>query len=318
MSPNGVIPYLILKESRHAACNCLFLSSSRRSPTTGAGWARLATASETGILEFPSGGPKKLWSVPINGGYSGPAVVGNKVYITDYESKDARPGNNPAVASKREGKERLLCLDAASGKEIWNYEYDCPYAVSYSSGPRCTPTIHEGKIYNLGSMGDHASSTPRKARSSGRRTSEGLQREDADLGFHGPSAHLQGHGCVSLAATTLVAFNKDTGKGSLEIADNAGLPAMLAIVPDADQAGGAADRHLAAKGHKRQSRRRQTPGTSNSRPMPACRLVPRQHGDYLFVGGIGFLRRLPEARQDEAGGPEVWRGDRIKKNGVYP
>ena len=39
---------------------------------------------ETGIVEkFPAGGPKKLWSVPVGGGYAGPAVAGGKVYVAD-------------------------------------------------------------------------------------------------------------------------------------------------------------------------------------------------------------------------------------------
>ncbi len=39
---------------------------------------------ETGILEkFPPGGPKVLWRAPIGMGYAGPAVVGNRVYVTD-------------------------------------------------------------------------------------------------------------------------------------------------------------------------------------------------------------------------------------------
>ena len=79
---------------------------------------------ETGILEkFPSGGPKKLWSAPINGGYSGPAVAEGKVYVTDYEPSEGERGNNPGMRSKRQGKERVLCLDAASGKQLWKHEY---------------------------------------------------------------------------------------------------------------------------------------------------------------------------------------------------
>ncbi|MCI0703337.1 MAG: PQQ-binding-like beta-propeller repeat protein, partial [Planctomycetia bacterium] len=39
---------------------------------------------EAGILEkFPKGGPKVLWKAPVAGGYSGPAVVGDKVFVTD-------------------------------------------------------------------------------------------------------------------------------------------------------------------------------------------------------------------------------------------
>src|SRR5687768_15070509 len=91
---------------------------------------------ETGILQkFPEGGPKKLWSAPIGGGYSGPAVVSDRVFVTDYQASDGKAiVNNPGGTSKREGKERVVCLDARSGKEVWKHEYDCPYNVSYAVG----------------------------------------------------------------------------------------------------------------------------------------------------------------------------------------
>lgn len=41
---------------------------------------------ETGLLErFPKGGPKVLWRTPIGGGYSGPAVVGDRLYVMDSQ-----------------------------------------------------------------------------------------------------------------------------------------------------------------------------------------------------------------------------------------
>jgi outer membrane protein assembly factor BamB len=52
------------------------------------------------------------------------------------------------------GTERVLCLDASTGKEIWKHEYDCPYKISYPAGPRCTATVLGGKVYSLGAMGD--------------------------------------------------------------------------------------------------------------------------------------------------------------------
>src|SRR5262245_16653469 len=40
---------------------------------------------ETGIVDkFPEEGPKVVWRTPIAGGYSGPAVVGGKVYAMDF------------------------------------------------------------------------------------------------------------------------------------------------------------------------------------------------------------------------------------------
>src|SRR5947208_1929131 len=51
-------------------------------------------------------------------------------------------------------KDRVLCMDAKTGKEIWKHEYDRPYTVQYGSGPRVTPTVKDGKVYTLGGMGD--------------------------------------------------------------------------------------------------------------------------------------------------------------------
>lgn len=111
--------------------------------------------SETGIVEaFPNGGPKVLWRTPVNGGFAGPAVVGDKVYVTDYAkaSGDAKPA--PTKRNELQGKERVLCLDAKTGQEIWKHEYECNYTISYPAGPRCTPTVDEGRVFMLGAMGD--------------------------------------------------------------------------------------------------------------------------------------------------------------------
>jgi outer membrane protein assembly factor BamB len=130
-------------------------------PTLAADWpqwmgpTRDGVWAEPGVLtKFPAGGPKKLWAVPIHGGYSGPAVVGGKVFVTDYARATGDATNNPAKRSESKGQERILCLDAKTGKELWKYPYDCPYSVSYPAGPRCTPTVSGGKVYALGAMGN--------------------------------------------------------------------------------------------------------------------------------------------------------------------
>src|SRR5712671_132243 len=57
---------------------------------------------ETGILtQFPKGGPKVLWRTPIGGGYSGPAVAGDRVYITD-RLLAAEAKNPPSGFTKNE------------------------------------------------------------------------------------------------------------------------------------------------------------------------------------------------------------------------
>lgn len=112
---------------------------------------------ETGIIDrIPAGGPKILWRIPVGAGYSGPAVVGNRLYVMD------RPNVAPPAAGQEAriakdaipGSERVLCIDAASGAIVWSHSYDCPYQVSYPSGPRTTPTVVGNRVYTLGTMGD--------------------------------------------------------------------------------------------------------------------------------------------------------------------
>ncbi len=110
---------------------------------------------ETGILsEFPKGELPERWRVPVALGYAGPAVADGKVYLFEYEKTAGTISNNPGGEVKLEGKERLRCLDAATGDEIWQHEYDCPYHISYPSGPRCTPTVDGERVYILGAEGN--------------------------------------------------------------------------------------------------------------------------------------------------------------------
>src|SRR5438128_2909443 len=111
---------------------------------------------ETGILSrFPSGGPKVRWRPPVGLGYAGPAVAEGGVYVTDLLLAEGVTPPADTFARKRlAGKERVFCLDEATGKVLWKHEYPCEYTVSYPAGPRTTPVIHGGKVYTLGAMGD--------------------------------------------------------------------------------------------------------------------------------------------------------------------
>jgi len=111
---------------------------------------------ETGILEtFPKNGPKELWRTPIGGGFAGPAVVGDRVYVTDRVlAEGAKNPDDPFRKAKVEGKERVLCLAARSGKILWTHEHDCTYNISYPAGLRTTTLLSGAKFYTLGAMGD--------------------------------------------------------------------------------------------------------------------------------------------------------------------
>lgn len=114
---------------------------------------------ESGIIEkFPEGGPKVRWRVPVQAGYTGPAVVGGKVYLMDRVLADGVKNHDESMFPHRPktgipGKERVLCFNAKDGKELWKHEYDCTYTVSYPNGPRTTPTVHDGLVYTLGTEG---------------------------------------------------------------------------------------------------------------------------------------------------------------------
>ncbi|MDB4566870.1 hypothetical protein N9Z78_02595, partial [Akkermansiaceae bacterium] len=44
---------------------------------------------EDGIIDkFPEGGPKIVWRTPVNRGYAGPSVAGNRVFVMDRKALD--------------------------------------------------------------------------------------------------------------------------------------------------------------------------------------------------------------------------------------
>lgn len=91
----------------------------------------------------PKTWPKELtkkWQVTVGIGESSPLLVGDKIYVFARQDKD----------------EVTLCLDAATGKELWKDKL-ATAAVSGPAkphqGPRSTPAVAEGKICTLGVAG---------------------------------------------------------------------------------------------------------------------------------------------------------------------
>jgi len=172
---------------------------------------------ETGIVEkFPAGGPPQRWRREIGGGYAGPAVAAGRVYVMDRLL--AKGTNNPADPFARgiiPGTERVLCLDEADGKVLWQHEYDCPYTIAYPAGPRVTPVVSDGKVYTLGAEGNLFcldAKTGKVIWSREFKTDFGIK---APLwGFAGHPL-LDGQKLICLAGgdgSVAVAFDKDTGK----------------------------------------------------------------------------------------------------------
>ncbi len=110
---------------------------------------------ESGIVKsFSESGPKVLWRKEIAGGYAGPAVSDGRVYVTDYVISSGDPTPNPGKKSELNGKERVHCFDIKTGDTIWTHESECPYKLSFASGPRVTPTVDKDRVYTLGAEGN--------------------------------------------------------------------------------------------------------------------------------------------------------------------
>ena len=140
------------------AC-ALFALDATRSPADDwpqwMGPQRDGTYRETGIVDSigEDGLPIK-WRVPVHGGYSGPAVVGNRVFLMDYRRTEGTLVEQPNAKPELEGFERVVCFDAETGKQVWQHEYACSYRISYPAGPRATTTITKGLVVALGAQGD--------------------------------------------------------------------------------------------------------------------------------------------------------------------
>jgi outer membrane protein assembly factor BamB len=89
----------------------------------------------------PAGGLKPRWRRPVGGGYAGIAVAGGRLYTLDRRTEPREV-------------ERVLCLDASSGKTLWTHEYSVRYGkMEYGNGPRSTPTVQGGRVYTFGARG---------------------------------------------------------------------------------------------------------------------------------------------------------------------
>ena len=98
---------------------------------------------ETGLLQqWPEGGPELAWKITTAGlGYSGPAVVGDRIYLT----------------GARNGRAELFALNAEDGSELWSVPlnekaFDFKGNV-WGVGPRATPTVADEQIFALAGDG---------------------------------------------------------------------------------------------------------------------------------------------------------------------
>ena len=92
----------------------------------------------------PQTWPKTLnqkWKVTVGSGDATPALVGGKLY----------------TFTRQGGDEVTLCLDAATGKEVWKDTFAVPAisgpAARVHAGPRSSPAVADGKVVTIGVTG---------------------------------------------------------------------------------------------------------------------------------------------------------------------
>ncbi len=270
---------------------------------------------EKGLLDrFPEGGPKVRWRTPIGGGYSGPAVAGGRVYVTDRVLGGG--SRNPANQFQRgnsAGVERVLCLNEADGKVLWKHEYDCPYTISYPAGPRTTPVVADGKVFTLGAEGHLLcleAETGKVVWSHDFKKEYGIQT--AVWGFSS-NPLLDGRRLICLAGgegTAVLAFDKDCGKEIWRALSSRGGHGPGYGSPIIAEAGGRQQLiiwHTEAVSSLDPETGRvfweQPFRIQQGQTVP----TPRQHGELLFVTGFYDGSLMLRLDRDRPAASVVWK-----------
>lgn len=90
-------------------------------------------------VNWPRGGPRLVWEMPIGSGYGSPSVAGERLVIF-HRLKD---------------RETVECLQATTGARYWHVDYPTDYSdrYGYNDGPRASPVIEGDRVYTLGVQG---------------------------------------------------------------------------------------------------------------------------------------------------------------------
>ena len=123
-----------------AASSVLFMCGSMVSAQDWPQWRGPNRDAHVTGFQVPATWPKELaekWKVKVGEGVATPALVGDKLYVFTREGKD----------------EITRCLDAGSGKQIWEDKYAAQAVTGAANGypgPRSSPTVLDGKVLTLG------------------------------------------------------------------------------------------------------------------------------------------------------------------------
>ncbi len=160
------------------------------------GPTRNHVSSETQWLA-PKDDSKVIWRAKVGIGYSGITVADGMAYTLGHQN----------------GKETLWCLDAVTGKVIWQHTYAAELIPTFhAGGPNAAPTVEEGHVYSLSKDGQLFScdaKTGKVAWTANLFEATGLAKMTR-WGF--ASAPWIDGDTILLHSNGPIAFNKDTGK----------------------------------------------------------------------------------------------------------
>jgi len=270
------------------------------------------------VTSIPADGLTVKWEHPVGLGYAGPAVADGKVYVMDYIRIDGEITNNAGWADELMGRERVICLDAATGEQLWLYEYERPYRLSFPGGPRCTPSVADGKVYTLGAEGDlHCLNADTGAVIWKKNFAEEYGAETPRWGH---AAHPLVHDglvycIVGGEGSVAVAFDQDTGEErwrafsaavqgycAPSIIEHAGVEQLIIWHPEA------------LNGLNPQTG--EVYWSDALKPSYGLSVTaPRKSGSLLFASGQGAVGALYELDADEPGIVMLWRGN--SRNAIY-
>lgn len=160
----------------------------------------ISTEKGLAAATWPAEGPRKLWSVPLGGGYSGIVVEAPHAYTQWSQGKD----------------EFLGAFELATGKKAWSLRLDDMRPDQFGDGPRATPTVDGDRIFAVSAYG--------KLYAADRKTGKTLWQHDLRAkfslvvptwGVSSPPAvvgDLLLHNVGGSPGNLLVAFDKATGK----------------------------------------------------------------------------------------------------------
>ena len=146
---------------------------------------------------WPGGQPRQLWKKNVGTGFSSVAVADGRLFTL---------GNN--------GKQdRIYCIDAASGTEVWVHAYPEELEPKYyEGGPSATPTVDGDRVFTVSKAGKVLSLEAATGKVLWERNvAKDLGLSSPDWGFAG-SPHVDGDLLILNLGLHGVAVKKATGE----------------------------------------------------------------------------------------------------------